>query len=786
MPSRAVKLRTKSFLLVAGSLLGVTLAMLGIVRFLAMRGFEQMEEWHLRAAIARVQKLLQHELNDLGRTVHDFAHSPAAADALVQPGTDETPRAVLAYDAGTAYGWTACMILSGEGRTLGAAKFDPGNKSSVQLPADFQTALQALPGLAEPLAELGVTQHMLVVDETVYLVAFSRIQNGTANATPPGIVIAAREIGPLEVQRIARIADVALQLHPVSYEARGPAPAGSARLQVERPERGKIGGRVTLLDAHGQARIALRAVVDAELHDQGVAFSRILMIVVIVGSLIICLLIDRVVVQPITERLGRLSLGLNKVQRSGNLSERLPTRGGRDEIATLAQEVNRLLTSVEITQRSMERVNAEMQQRVAERTAALAEANSALESDIRERIKAEQERERLREQLLHAHKMEAVGTLAGGIAHDFNNILTGILGHAQLMAADLPADSSVRRSASHVIAAAERAAALVRQILAFSRQAPGERRLVAVGQVAREALSLLRAALPANIEIRCETGTNADTVAADPTQLHQVFMNLGANAGHAIGSREGEIEVSIERQDFEETTLHLARALPPGEYLCISVRDTGCGMSPEVVERIFDPFFSTKPVNEGTGLGLAVVHGIVSEHGGAIDVESVVGKGTCFKIFLPAGGTLSETAAPEEAPSPAVGRERVLLVDDEELVLSVMTATLRRLGYVVTAELSSRAALRKFEASPDDFDVVITDQTMPQLSGLELSGAMKVLRPELPVILATGYSPDIAGRDATSLGLAGIVGKPIDFTGLTALMREALDRVKYPTGCKVA
>jgi signal transduction histidine kinase len=490
----------------------------------------------------------------------------------------------------------------------------------------------------------------------------------------------------------------------------------------------------------------------------------------LVSGLGICGLFCRFAAGRTKAQLVLLETELRELQQNGDFGARLSTKEGGEEIALLVREINHLLLSVEASQRSLERTNAEMQQRVAERTSALAQANSALEADIAGRIKAERESEVLREQLVRSSKMEAVGTLAGGIAHDFNNILAGMLGHIQIIAGDLPPDHPTQAFLGQVLAAGDRATALVRQILAFSRQTHGERRRVSVGQVAREALSLLRAALPSGIDIRCEVEAISDLVDADPTQLHQVFMNLGANAGHAIGSRGGEFVIRIANLQSGEILPGATQPMPFGEYVCIEVSDTGCGMSREVLARIFDPFFSTKPINEGTGLGLAVVHGIVSDHGGTIRVESEPGRGTTFRVLLP--------AAQEHVPTPAShhnlplrGTERVMVVDDEEFVLSAIGGSLERLGYRVTAEQKSPEALKKIQAAPDSFDLVITDQTMPQMSGLELSRAIHELRPDMPIIVVTGFSPDLSGRSAQSLGLAAILGKPIDFGELTGLMR---------------
>jgi signal transduction histidine kinase/CheY-like chemotaxis protein len=472
-----------------------------------------------------------------------------------------------------------------------------------------------------------------------------------------------------------------------------------------------------------------------------------------------------------------LKSSLEEVQYKAEYGVRLPENIGTGEFRALVAQINQLLHSIEVSQQAFAKANAEMQQHVSERTAALAEANQALEADIARRMKLEKESEALREQLVRASKMEAVGTLAGGIAHDFNNILAGMLGHIQIVAGDLPADHPSQTFLRQILSAGDRATALVRQILAFSRQTHGERKLVSVGQVAREALSLLRAALPSGIAIRCQVDAFSDFVNADPTQLHQVFMNLGANAGHAIGTHGGELLIRISNLGRDEVNGAFTQPMPFGEYICIEVKDTGCGMTREVMARIFDPFFSTKPVNEGTGLGLAVVHGIITDHGGSIRVESEPGHGTKFTIYLPAAENSPPTAASQHS-MPLRGSERILVVDDEELVVGAIGGTLARLGYRVTTEMSSSEALRRFKESPDGFDLVITDQTMPELSGLELCEAMHELRPKLPVILVTGYSPDVSGRSAQSLGVIGVLGKPIDFGELTGLMRIEFEAAK--------
>jgi signal transduction histidine kinase/ActR/RegA family two-component response regulator len=744
--------------------------MLVATRFAAVRGFEQLEEQEALRTAGRLKKLVNASLGDLSRSVRDFAVWDELATAVERRDSALIEK-YFAYDISANSRWSMFAIVKSGGELLLARSCETEKQVLLPLHPAVIDALLALPEIRSPEKITSPQAYIGLLDGELHQIAFMSIRPMTSTDAPTGVLIACRRLDERFCQLVSELLDIPVRL----VSAAGGADNTEKKADfVVRDESGGISGCTVLEDWRGHPVAVLRVEHEAHFREQSSRFIALLMAVLVGGAVLLCVLIDRLLLSRLIGRLARISGGLQRIQQSGSLSDRLEV-DGHDEITTLLQETNRLLASVQASHQALERANAEMQQRVAERTAALADANAALEADIAERIKAEQEREQLRGQLIRAQKMEAVGTLAGGIAHDFNNILTGILGHAQLLSGALKPGSSEESNLKQVVAAAERAAALVKKILAFSRQTPGERRLVTVSQVAGEALSLLRAGLPAGIEIRCQADTDEDVVHADPTQLHQVFMNLGTNASHAMGSQGGVLEVRIELSKIKNPYLELV----PGEYVLITVRDSGCGMSSEVISRIFDPFFSTKPVNEGTGLGLAVVHGIVLDHGGAIDVDSRVGGGTCFRIWLPAAR--SKADAPALAPSaPLKGDERILLVDDEEIVRSVLEKGLQRLGYRVTAESSGQAALARFHVAPDDFDLVITDQTMPQMSGLQLAAALHKVRAELPVILATGYSPEVSGRDAAGLGLAGIVGKPMHFTELTQIMRRALNNKARP------
>jgi PAS domain S-box-containing protein len=380
---------------------------------------------------------------------------------------------------------------------------------------------------------------------------------------------------------------------------------------------------------------------------------------------------------------------------------------------------------------------------------------------------------RLEGQLHQAQRMEALGTLAGGIAHDFNNILTGIMGYAELARSEVPPGSDLEASLAEVVKGGTRAAGLVRQILTFSRRTEEERRPVKVALVVVEALKLLRASLPSTIEFRQEVESEA-SVLTSPTQVHQVVMNLCTNAGLAMKERGGVLTVELRDKEIVEAQARELPGLSLGPHVCLSVTDTGVGIPPAVRDRIFEPFFTTRTTGEGTGLGLSVVHGIVTALHGAITVYSEPGQGATFRVYLPRCD-----AAAAEARGPAAprgGRERVLVVDDEPALVSLGQRLLGRLGYRVTGLTSSREALALVRADPSAFDLVITDLTMPPPTGLELAEALRDLRPGLPVVLCTGFGDAVTADRAANLGITATAHKPFTSEGLAAVVRAALDR----------
>ncbi|MGE5342820.1 MAG: ATP-binding protein [Candidatus Omnitrophota bacterium] len=403
--------------------------------------------------------------------------------------------------------------------------------------------------------------------------------------------------------------------------------------------------------------------------------------------------------------------------------------------------------------------------------------------DITERKQAEAEKEKLESQLRQSQKMESIGTLAGGIAHDFNNILGAVIGYTELALERVPNDPQATSYLERVIGASIRAKDMIRQILTFSRKSEKERTLIHLNEIVEEALNLMRSTLPTTIEIRKNLPHMKNPVRANTSEIHQIMMNLCANAAHAMKNTGGILSVELKEITLSEGPM-TQKGLTPGVYQHLIVTDTGCGMPPQVMNRIFEPYFTTKKDGEGTGMGLSVVHGIIKSYGGEISVYSEPGKGTTFHVFLPVVETDSnpKQAKPEElygqsSPTAPHANARILFIDDDPLLVDLGKDILERWGYRITPFTSSVEALNTFRSEYPTIDLVISDQTMPQMTGIQLIQQMREIKPEIPFILCSGFSESVSEDTYKSLGINAYLMKPIIRDELLRTVREILDGI---------
>jgi PAS domain S-box-containing protein len=439
-------------------------------------------------------------------------------------------------------------------------------------------------------------------------------------------------------------------------------------------------------------------------------------------------------------------------------------RDSRRFIVGMAQDI----TDRKLAEQSLQKAHNELEKRVKERTLELQQAYDKLTEETRELEKAEA-------QLRQAHKMEAVGTLAGGIAHDFNNILAAIIGFSEMAIDKSSEGSPARRHLERIFAAGIRGRELVKQILVFSRQAEPEKEPLKIAPVVKEALVLVRASLPSTVAIRTNLQGSLGFVLADRIQIQQIVLNLCTNAAHAMRRTGGTISIDLDGFSFSSPEDAPDPAMSPGLYARLSVADTGEGMSPEIMEHIFDPFFTTKAAGEGTGLGLSVVHGIVTSYEGHISVSSEPDKGSTFAVYLPKLLEEQSRDSTDEGGSIPRGHERILFIDDEEDLVAMGDEMLTDLGYRITAKTGAREALALFRLNPSRFDLVITDQTMPEMTGEELVKEILVLRADTPIIMCTGFSYLVDADTARAAGIKAFAMKPLTKKEMAMAIRKVLD-----------
>lgn len=395
--------------------------------------------------------------------------------------------------------------------------------------------------------------------------------------------------------------------------------------------------------------------------------------------------------------------------------------------------------------------------------------------DITERKKVEEERRRLEAQLTQAHKMESIGALAGGIAHDFNNILGAILGYVQLSQNVTPATSPAAQFLDKALEGIQRATSLVGQILAFSRQEDAQQVPLEVAPIINEVVKLLRPILPSTIKITKHIQEGTRAISADPTQVHQILMNLCTNAFHVMEKEGGTLTIELMNKELLPQDVQQYPGVAPGPFIDLTIGDTGPGIAEELIDKIFDPYFTTKPLGKGSGMGLSIVHGIVQSYGGFIKVENKEGTGAWFHIHLPAITQMNKVDENHEEEGITGGCERILLVDDEELVADMTRSMLVYLGYDVTVFTNSLESVNVFSSDPSQFDMVITDQTMPVMTGVDIAQRMLKIRPDIPIIICTGYSSTVSEGKVLAMGVKGFAMKPLAIKDISILIRKILD-----------
>lgn len=448
------------------------------------------------------------------------------------------------------------------------------------------------------------------------------------------------------------------------------------------------------------------------------------------------------------------------------------------ELSTRKEFYMRILLEQE--KENVKTANNALEKRVEERTQQLSDANMDLTKEIEIRQKFERERAELEKQLFQLQKMETIGTLAGGIAHDFNNILTPILGYTDMALEELPEESNLRFDIEQINNAAHRGKDLVQQVLTFSREVDFANKPIQLQPIVAEALNLIKASFPPDVKIIQHYDQKIGTVLADPTHIHQIVMNLCTNANHAMMKTGGVLEVRLDAVKIDQKIANKIPNLKKGDYIRLTISDTGHGMDLKTKERIFEPFFTRKEVGSGSGLGLSVVHGIINNYGGAIIVDSIQGEGTTFIIYLPKYGS-DLTESDKSTRKPLKGDEYILFVDDEPEITFMGKKMLENLGYKVSISSDCTSALNEFRKNPGRYSLLVTDQNMPSMLGTDLAHRMREIQPDLKVIIITGYSDNLSEEVLSQNGISEVILKPMILDDFSKVIRRVLNNSNIKT-----
>ena len=743
-PARGLSLQQKSWLITVGVLLSLAaLLTVGIDRVFR-QGSERLEKRWVADSVRRVAGAQAAEVDALERTARDYATWTDTYEFMADPGLPYVENnlmpatfANLQIDAFLLFDMEGTLLVGrlyreGEVTPLGAEVLGDRLKSYA---------------LAAVVSGGKSTKGLLRAQEGIALFALLPIYRDDGSGPPRGALAQVRFLNAERVMRLRDTVNLDLVLQdtvvPETTEPGGAA--GSAPLYFSKTISDEVMSvSVPLNDAQGKTVASWELALTRDIHLQGVQGRLIFYLVMSVLILAAAVLMGWMLRVLVISRLEALHAAVKHVGATSDLSIRLAVKGA-DELASVGEGINHML--------------------------------EALERGEAARVTAEQERERLNKQLQEAQKLEAIGTLTGGLAHDFNNLLTCIHGSTTLLSLNFPADMAGEEHLKRIEQATAQAAKLVRQMMAFGRRTPTVFAKLHLPVVVRDALHLLRSSVSKGIEFRFLNEAVNDMVHADASQLQQVLVNLATNASHAMASGAGQLTVKISEVELPDATRPETTSVAGGAYLRLTVSDSGCGISPAVLPRIFEPFFTTKPMGSGTGLGLAVVHGIISQHHGTIGVQSGEGRGTTVIIHLPKIAHRNVSAEGNVAQSngakPLLEAGNILLVDDDELVRETLEAGLRHRRYRVTCAAGGAKALKLVREKRDFFDAVITDQMMPGMTGIELGEIIARENPAMTLILVTGFASALSEAKVKAMGFSAMLMKPVTIDDLDQAVQRA-------------
>lgn len=742
---RGWSLQQKAWLITAGGLVLLGGLLAAGVDWVFRTSSARLEAAWLEETARRVQAAVTAEVDALERSARDYATWTDTYDFAADPALPYV-RNNLVPSMFANLRLDAVLLFDREGRMLAGRAYEEGVVIVEGL--DELRALLAQHAREASAAEGQEVKGALKLSEGVALFALLPILRDDGSGPVRGALAHVRRLDAAELERLRQSLNLDLVLHDPAGAAvdRALPPLGSLApettlIRTNLSER-ELVLHVPLRDGRGVPAALWHVRLTRDINLQGVRARLIFYVGMAVVIVAAALLMGRLLRWLVIARLEAAHAAVQRVRETADLSVRLPA-GGTDELSGLNRGINDMLI--------------------------------ALERSGAERTAAELAGERLAGQLQQAQKLEAIGTLAGGLAHDFNNLLTSIQGSATLLRLEGGQPPQNEQHLRRIEQAAVQAAGLVRQMMAFGRQQPTVFAPHRLGSIVRDTLRLLRASVPRGIEFEFIDDAPDDQMTADAAQLQQVLVNLGTNASHAMAGGIGRLTLSLSRVRLPDVQRPETAGVAPGDYLRLAMGDTGCGIPPENLPRIFEPFFTTKPVGSGTGLGLAVAHGIVTQHRGTIGVDSEAGRGTTFYLHFPRAEAAVEPAlaSPRGSSAAEAKATRVLLVDDDEMVRGTLVAGIRRLGCDVVPVASGSEALDAVRTSASRFDLVITDQMMPGMTGTELGQKLAGERPGLRMILMTGYASALNEPNVKAMGFSAMLMKPVTLEQLERAIHSA-------------
>lgn len=774
-------LRKKTLLIIGTTFIILILILYTSVRFILQSSFSELEKRNVLRCIQQAVNAIDFELSVLDSLNLDWAAWDDTYDFIKDKNTDYT-QSNLSDETFINNNLNLILYLDLSGNLIFEKNFDLEEEKEIPLTQSIQDEIINNPELfRHPFIDSNI-QGIVSLEEEPILISSRPIMTSEKAGPIRGTLIMGRYLNDQKIEYLAQITRLSLSISKINGQT---IPLNKKDIRfssvdgnpvfIKIIDSERVSGYVPVRDVHGKYILFIQIDKTRDVFRQGQTSMRYFFLSLLFVGFTFCLVIMLLIERQVLSRLSFLHESVNKISQSSDSAARVTIKGA-DELSSLASEINAMLDSLEDSEKELKQAHDELEKRVQERTADLEKTNKALEAEIKERKRAEKEKEEMQAQLLHSQKMEAIGILAGGVAHDFNNLLTAIQGYTDLAMTKVSESDTLYRYLKQISISTVRAAELTRQLVLFSRRQSMDFNPININNTVDHFLQIVDSFIGEDITVETELSPNLWTVMADKGTIEQLIMNLVVNAKDAM-PLGGKLTIKTQNTILKENDCKGNTKIHPGKYVSISVKDTGTGIKPEVLEHIFEPFFTTKETGKGTGLGLSVVYGIVQEHNGWIDVKSELGKGSTFLIYFPTISTQihDETGEVFSVENLKGKGERILLVEDDERVYKFLKMILEENNYVVFEACNGEDALEIFKKEDGQFDMVLSDVVLPDINGIALVNKLTEMKPDLRILLNSGYTGNKSGSSIIKEKGFRFLQKPYNINDLLKTINEVLE-----------